>query len=49
MKTEKIIAGVFAAVLGGMAFKVFNTILKKEEVEVAEDEIWIAKTIKRQS
>lgn len=41
MKTEKIIAGVFATVLGGMAFKVFNTIIneRKKEVEVVEDEI----------
>lgn len=35
MKTEKIIAGVFAAILGGMAVKTFKTILdnKKEEIE----------------
>lgn len=40
MKTEKLIAGVFAVVLGGMAFKTFKTIIngRKQEVEVTEDE-----------
>lgn len=41
MKTEKIIAGVFAAVLGGLAVKTFKTIIderKEKEVEVVEDE-----------
>ena len=41
MKTEKIIAGVFAVVLGGLAVKTFKTIIKErkeKEVEVVEDE-----------
>ena len=37
MKTEKLIAGVFAAILGGMTIKVVKTIIderkKEEEVE----------------
>lgn len=33
MKTEKIIAGVFAAVLGGMTIKVVKTIIDERKAE----------------
>ena len=31
MKTEKLIAGVFAAILGGMAVKTFKTIINERK------------------
>ena len=37
MKNEKIIAGVFATVLGGMAFKVFSTIIDDRKEEIIEE------------
>lgn len=39
MKTEKIIAGVFAAVLSGMTIKVVKTILDERKKEETEDEL----------
>lgn len=41
MKTEKLIAGVFAAVLSGITVKVFKTIIderKKKDEMVIKDE-----------
>lgn len=42
MNKEKIVAGVFAVILGSMAVKTFKTIImdRKEEKEVTEDERW---------
>ena len=41
MKTEKLIAGAFAIILGGMAVKTFKTIIdkrNKEDEVIIEDE-----------